>query len=147
MQSPKLLIVEDDEAAIFGYRKYLSSTGYDISTATCLKAAGELIETEQFDGILLDLKLPDGNSIDWIAELRSNFEHLAIIITTGNGEISTAIQAMKYGADNYLTRPLNMPDLEISLQKCLEIESLRKKTRAYKRLTDKNGQRPYFRHK
>lgn len=144
MQSPKLLIVEDDEAAIFGYIKYLSGTGYNISSATCLKDAKHLVDAEQFDGVVLDLNLPDGNAIDWISELRSNFEHLAIIITTGNSEISTAVQAMQFGADNYLTKPLTMSDLEISLQKCLEIETLRKKNRAYKRLSSKNKRKPYF---
>lgn len=143
MKSPKLLLVEDDEAALFGYTKYLSKSGYATKSATCLKEAKQHVESEFFDAVLLDLKLPDGNGIDWITELRSNFENMAIIVITGNSDIPTAVKAIQFGADNFLTKPVNMDDLDISLRKSLEIEELRKRNSAYQRLTIKKSE-AYF---
>ena len=139
MKSPKLLLVEDDESALFGYTKYLAKSGYTIKSATCLSEAKKSVESELFDAVLLDLNLPDGNGIDWITELRSNFDNMAIIVITGSSDIPTAVKAMQFGADNFLTKPVNMDDLDISLRKSLEIEKLRNRNSAYQRLTIKKS--------
>jgi len=135
MKSPRLLLVEDDEAALFGYTRYLTKSGYTIASANCLKEAKKSIESELFDAILLDLNLPDGNGIDWIMELRTSFENIAIIVITGNGDITTAVKAMQFGADNFLIKPVQMNDLDIYLRKSLEIEEIRKRNSIYRRLS------------
>lgn len=143
MKTPKLLLVEDDEAALFGYTKYLTKSGYTTKTAASLSEAKDAVESEIFDAVLLDLNLPDGNGIDWITELRSNFENLAIIVITGNTDIPTAVKAMQFGADNFLTKPVNMDDLDISLRKSLEVEDLRKRNSIHQRLFTQKSQ-AYF---
>jgi len=107
MKPYKLLIVEDDEAACFGYSRYLTNLGYACKCIATLQAAKEIVTAEDFDGILLDLSLPDGNTIDWIeTACARNTKSTAIIIITGSGDISIAVKAMKFGADNFLTKPV-----------------------------------------
>lgn len=143
MKTPRILLVDDEEATLFGYTRYLTKGGYSIETAKCLRDAKNQIASEQFDAILLDLKLPDGNAIDWIAELHSSHEHLAIIVITGLSDIPTAVKAMKYGAYNFLTKPVNMDDLAISLKKGLEVEELRRRDSIYQRLAPQKSE-PFF---
>lgn len=143
MKTQRILLVDDEEATLFGYTRYLTKGGYSIETATCLKDAKSLISSEHFDAILLDLKLPDGNAIDWISELHNTHENLAIIVITGISDIPTAVKAMKYGAYNFLTKPVNMDDLVISLKKSLEVEELRKRDSIYQRLAPQKVE-PFF---
>jgi DNA-binding NtrC family response regulator len=143
MKNPRILLVDDEEATLFAYTKYLSKAGYSVDTADCLKDAKRLMGSEMFDGILLDLNLPDGNAIDWIAELRNTHEHLSIIVITGVSDIPTAVKAMKFGAHNFLTKPINMDDLNISIKKSLEIEQLRKRDSIHQRLTSQKSE-PFF---
>jgi len=143
MKTPRILLVDDEEATLFGYTRYLSKIGYSIETAKCLKDAKTFVSTEHFDAILLDLRLPDGNAIDWIAELHNTHENLAIIVITGVSDIPTAVKAMKFGAYNFLTKPINMDDLAISLKKGLEVEELRKRDSMYQRLAPQKTE-PFF---
>lgn len=137
VKKPKLLLVEDDEGALFGFTQFLIKSGYETTSATCLKDARRIIESELFDAVLLDLNLPDGNSIEWITELRTNFDNVAIIVITGNSDIRTAVRAMQFGADNFLIKPVNMEELDIFLRKSLEIEELRKRNSRYKLMNRK----------
>lgn len=143
MKTPRILLVDDEEATLFGYSRYLSKAGYSIDTCKCLKEAKDITSSEHFDAVLLDLKLPDGNAIDWIADLRSTHENTAIIVITGVSDIPTAVKAMKLGAHNFLTKPVNMDDLNVSLRKSLEFEELRKRDSIHQRLTPQKGE-PYF---
>lgn len=94
----------------------------------------EALSGRRLDAILLDLNLPDGNGMDWIIELRETCPHLSIIVITGAGEISLAVEAMRRGADHFLTKPVNMPDLEVFLRKSLELGALRRRTYGFQRL-------------
>lgn len=143
MKLPKILLVDDEEATLFGYSKYLSKSGFTTASAKSLKEAKTLVSADVFDGILLDLSLPDGNALDWIAELHSTHNGLAIIVITGKSDIPTAVKAIKYGAHNFLTKPVTMDNLVTSLKKSLEIEELRKRDCIYQRLSPQKSE-PYF---
>jgi DNA-binding NtrC family response regulator len=142
MRPNKLLIVEDEEAARFGYERYLTKNGYVVSSAATLAEARSAIAADRFDAIVLDLKLPDGNSMDWLPEIKKAYPALPVIIITGNSDIPTAVKATKYGAEDFLTKPVEMADLAASLQKSLEIGSLRKQALVKNRLNKQED--PYF---
>jgi DNA-binding NtrC family response regulator len=139
---PNILIVEDDQAAAFGLESYLSDSNYDVQLASTLKEAQHKIEAGVFDAILLDLKLPDGNSLHWIPKQKLTCPDTPIIVITGEGDIPTAVQATKNGAENFLTKPIEMQDLCSTLSKCLELKVLRKKNNLQQRLT--RIEEPYF---
>lgn len=139
---PNILLVDDDQAILFGLSKYLTKAGYNVSEASSLAKAREIIVSRRFDAVILDMILPDGNGIDWISELRENYPEIAIIVVTGAGDIPRAVDAMRLGADNFLTKPVSMPDLDVFLRKSLEIGALRRKNLTQQRLSEKF--RPYF---
>lgn len=143
MKTPAILIVDDEEATIFGYSRYLSKENYTVESARCLNDAKEKVSTSTFDIILLDLKLPDGNSIDWIQTLHTTHPNTSIIVITGVSDIPTAVKAIKYGASNFLTKPITMDDLIHSIKKSLEVKELRKRDFFYQRVTNQKTD-PYF---
>jgi DNA-binding NtrC family response regulator len=142
MMNPSILIVDDDTATVFGFSKYLTGTGYDVKSATTLQEAETALMSRNLDIVLLDLTLPDGKGIDWIPKIKKKNPETTIIIITGDGEISSAVEAMRRGADHYLTKPVNLEELNIFMQKDLEVQNLRRKDEAQRR-TQKRVE-PYF---
>jgi DNA-binding NtrC family response regulator len=137
--SLKILLIEDEEGSRFGFKRYLSRAGYIIHEAGCLSEAREAFLSQRFDAVLLDLRLPDGNGLDWITELRESYQDIPVIIITGYGDIPVAVEAMRRGADNFLTKPVNMEDLEVFLRKSLELGNLRRRYLTNKRLERKDN--------
>jgi DNA-binding NtrC family response regulator len=140
MRNPKLLLVEDDETALFGYERYLAKSGYATKSATSLSDARNAVMSDRFDAIVLDLKLPDGNSMDWLPELKKEYPRLPVIVITGTSDIPTAVKATKNGAEDFLTKPVELDDLAASLRKSLEIGSLRKQALVQNRLVKQDEQ-------
>lgn len=134
---PRILLVEDDPAARFGFVKYLAKAGFYFSEAENLSQAAKLFSERQFDAILLDINLPDGNGIDFIDRVREVSSDIPLIVITGAGEIPLAVDAMRRGADNFLTKPVDMAGLELFLQKSMEVGALRKQRSSRLRLEKK----------
>lgn len=130
-----VLIVEDNEATVFGYTRILPEYGYGVTAAFTLKDASDRIETGAFDVILLDLILPDGNALDWIPKQKQNYPQIPIIVITGMNDIPTAVKATKNGAENFLTKPVEPEALRVALEQCVELSTLRKKNVMQQRLS------------
>jgi DNA-binding NtrC family response regulator len=135
MVRKKILIVDDDIELQNIYIKLLTKAGYDVVAKTTISEGQKALFEQNFQAILLDLMLPDGNGIDWIIDLKENYPAMAIIIITGHADIPLAVEAMRRGADHFLTKPVNFNELEVSLQKCIEINNLRRKDIIEKRTT------------
>ena len=131
---PKILLIEDNEGTRFGFVRYFSKEGYLVSEADCLAQAGELLAKQQFDAIVLDINLPDGNGIDFIDSARVSNPFIPIIVMTGSGDVPLAVKAMLKGADNFLTKPVDNADLAVFLNKTLEIGALKRRQAARSRL-------------
>lgn len=134
---PNILIIDDDTATRFGFSRYLSKVGFTIKESSSLAEARKAISSVRFDAVILDLILPDGNGIDWIKELRETYPDIAIVVITGAGDIPVAVEAMRRGADNFMTKPVNMEDLDVFLRKSLEVGTLRRKDLTSRRLEKK----------
>ncbi len=138
----RILIVDDDPGTRFGFSAFLAKAGYDIDEASCLSEAKEAVSSKRIGAVLLDLKLPDGNGIDWIPALRENYPDVAIVVITGSGDVPVAVDAMRRGADNFLTKPVNMSELDVFLRKSLEFGKLRRNDISHNRLMKK--EEPFF---
>ncbi len=143
MKKPHILLVDDEPATQFGFTRYLRNIGYEVTAVGTLADARRALGPHRFDAILLDMNLPDGNGVAWIREVRESLPDVAIVVITGGGDIPSAVSAMQEGADHFLTKPVNLPDLDVFLRKCLEIEKLRWKTRTAQRLVQKQSS-PFF---
>jgi len=107
-----ILIVEDETIMRESLRDWLSDGGYQVETVIEGEQALKAIAERDFDLVLLDLKLPGKDGIEVLREARELRPHLKVIIITAYPSIETAVQAMKQGAVDYLTKPFNLDDLE-----------------------------------
>ncbi|MBZ5538601.1 MAG: sigma 54-interacting transcriptional regulator [Acidobacteriia bacterium] len=139
---PEILLVDDDPGIRFGISKYLSKSGFVIKEAGTLAEAKASSSAQRFDAIILDMNLPDGNGLEWIPEIRENHPTTAVIVITGAGDISSAVEAMRRGADNFVLKPVGMEDLVVFLRKSLELGGLRRSHLISQRLTRR--EKPYF---
>ncbi|MBP7830305.1 MAG: sigma-54-dependent Fis family transcriptional regulator [Kiritimatiellae bacterium] len=131
MAKETILLVDDSEATRKVLAANLSRQGYEIQAAASLAEAREAVSRSVFDGILLDLELPDGNGLNWLPELRESQPHAAIVIITGTGDIPSAVQAMQQGADHFLTKPANLDELIVFLRKGREFRDLRRRNQYF----------------
>jgi DNA-binding NtrC family response regulator len=116
----RLLIVDDDEQLRQTLVRRFQRQGMDVTHAASAERALELITTNRFDVALLDLHLPGMSGIELLEKLKGDQPELEALLLTGHGSIDTAIQAMKRGAYDYLTKPFHLPELEIHIQKAFE---------------------------
>lgn len=135
----KILLIEDNEATRFGFVRYFSKEGYAVSEAADLSKAREALDIDNFDAIILDIGLPDGNGIDFIEAVRTSDQNIPIIVITGSGNIQVAVEAMQRGADNFLTKPIDNSALSVFLGKTLEIGAMKRHVSAQKRLKTSEG--------
>jgi DNA-binding NtrC family response regulator len=142
MKDLRLLLVDDDDTIQFAYKKYFLHSNYQTTGASTLKEARDLIAAERFDVMLLDLRLPDGDSIEWIPELKIVCPAMPIIVITGINDLATAVKAIKSGAENFLAKPVSMDNLKVILEKSVELRSVRKRDLVQQRCNNQNP--PFF---
>ena len=128
-----ILIVDDEE----NIRKYLGQSltkdGFEVFTARYGKEGINLLVQKHIDVVLLDLNLPDANGLDVLREIKKIDVQAVIIIITAYGEISTAVEATKLGAYEYLTKPFDVEDVKIVISKALNIIGLRNRINVLER--------------
>ena len=120
--TPKLLIVDDEAAFRIPMTRYLSRSGFAVRDAGSLRAARATLAEDDYQGVLLDLGLPDGDGLDWLDEIRQTNERLAVLVITGRGEIPIAVEAMRRGADHYLTKPVEPSEVASHLRRFVSVE-------------------------
>ncbi len=122
----RILVVDDESAIRDVLSTVLTAEGYTISTATDLPEALRLITEDVFDIVITDLKLPKGNGIEVLRQIkRLNLDTLGIVIT-GYGSIESAIEALRTGAYDYITKPFHADEIKILVRKALEYKKLHK---------------------
>lgn len=106
----KVLIIEDDLTFGLIIQKWLIKKGFGVDKATSLNAARHLLKSENYDLVLSDLRLPDGDGIDLLGKLRKDGIATPFIVMTSYAEVQNAVLAMKSGATDYIAKPFP-PDL------------------------------------
>lgn len=107
----KLLIIEDDENLACTLSRRLTKQGFTCNLAHNRQQALMLAEQITPTHILLDMKLADDNGMDLLSPLRGLLPQCQIVLLTGFASIATAVEAMRLGANDYLTKPVDMPTL------------------------------------
>lgn len=115
-----ILILDDEDALRSIIAQRLHRRGYDVLEAGTAEAGLALLQEKMVDAVLLDLRLPDGDGLALLPKIRQLQPDIQVIMMTGHGTLESAIEAMKAGAFDYLTKPCNLSELEITLQKALE---------------------------
>lgn len=117
--SGTVLIVDDDEALLRSLARLLRLRGYEPKTATSAAAAIELIQSERFDVVLSDIAMPGMDGIQLLRRLRDTDLVVPVILITGEPAVSTAVDAVEYGAFRYLTKPVANDDLVATVEKAV----------------------------
>ncbi len=119
-ESAHILVIEDEALFARATKKRLERAGHRCVVAGDLASARAMVRAERPDLVLLDLRLPDGNGLDFLAEYSSNGnERLPTIVLTAFGEIGDAVQAMKQGALDYLRKPIDLDELQLAVDQAL----------------------------
>ena len=126
MPAARIMIVDDDSAIRFGLREFLEISGYVVSDAASCADAERLFRTLRPDLSLLDYSLPDGNALELLPRLRAIDPDAPAVILTGHGSIDLAVKAIKLGAEQFLTKPVELPALLAVLQRVIENQRVRR---------------------
>lgn len=123
---PKLLIVDDDLTVCDVLTDTLTEYGYDCAVETNGLNVISRLRTEFFDGVLLDLLMPEIDGLELLQLIKEPFPELPVIIITGFGSIETAVESIKAGASDFVTKPIDMTILDIRIRKAIEHEQTRR---------------------
>jgi DNA-binding NtrC family response regulator len=116
----RILLVDDDESVRLGVRSYLETVGYEVDEVESCDAARRRLAADVPDALLLDYALPDGNAVDLLRQLKEDGVDVPVIVLTGHGSIELAVTAIKEGAEQFLTKPVELGTLAVLLQRVIE---------------------------
>jgi DNA-binding NtrC family response regulator len=122
-----ILIIDDEEHARHNISDYLKTSGYEVFEAGTIKEGREYLTKGDGDIVVLDVQLPDGLGLDFLTEISAMQSKPPVILITGYGDIQMAVDAMKNGAHDFLTKPImDLGNLEASILRATEIIQMRR---------------------
>ncbi len=111
MEKPKILLVDDEERFLTTTRKVLHKKGYEVFTATSGAAALKVLGEKSVDVAILDVKMPGMDGIATLKEIKRYHPLVEVIMLTGHGTFESAVEGLKSGATDYLTKPSDIAEL------------------------------------
>ncbi len=124
MSEFKILLIDDEPAQLKALSGFLVKKGFDVTTASSGLRGIDVLKTETIDLIITDFKMPDLNGLDVLEKGKQINPDVGVIVMTAYGSIENATQAMQNGAIDYLTKPIDLDQLEIVINKALEHKQL-----------------------
>jgi DNA-binding NtrC family response regulator len=140
----KIVVVDDDAEFRTVICNFLQSKGYDVNAAGNCAEAEQLWRVAEPDAAVLDYDLPDGNAIELLPRLKAIDSSVPIIILTGHGSIDLAVEAIKLGAEHFLTKPANLPALVLMIQRSMENQRNQQKQLAEKVRHSRGSMNPFL---
>ncbi|MHB1043626.1 MAG: sigma-54-dependent transcriptional regulator [Eubacteriales bacterium] len=122
--APKILVVDDEEHMCWALERAMRQEGYQVFTTTRGQQGLELIREEAPSLMILDLRMPEMDGMEVLKRAKEMQPKLPVIILTAHGTLETAIEAMKMGAADYITKPFDLDELKIVVKKALMISQL-----------------------
>ena len=127
--SQRILIVEDEAPMCELLTAFFSEKAYDVGTAQDGEHALARLEERDYALVITDIKLPGMSGLELLARIRVDWPEVAVVIMTAFSSISSAVEAMKLGAEDYIGKPFQLDELAITVEKALERRSLRREVR------------------
>jgi DNA-binding NtrC family response regulator len=124
MKSGKILVVDDEPAERDGLARLVGQWGYEVETASSGEEALNLVESQHPAVVVTDLVLPEMDGLTLLQKLKETGRPPIVLLVTGHGTVETAVEAMRHGAFDYLTKPVDTTRLQVLLEKSIEQESL-----------------------
>ncbi|HEX2165801.1 MAG TPA: sigma-54 dependent transcriptional regulator [Longimicrobiales bacterium] len=146
-----ILLVDDDAEVLRMLGRFFENKGWVVQRAAEVNGAMDLYERDRPDLVLLDVGLPGVSGLRFLEVLRTRDADAAVIVLTGQADIETAVEAMRLGAENFLTKPVELGHLEIASERAFEKAELRRRNRFFAERqsdagsTDALGRTPFMR--
>jgi len=135
-----LLVVDDERAIRDGCREAAQNLGFNAFAAESAEIAYKILESQSVDVILLDLKLPGVGGLEALRQIKNRRPDAVVIIITGYASVHSAVQAMKLGAYDYITKPFSLQELKMLLEHVAdEMKSTAERRAVREKLRDKQG--------
>jgi signal transduction histidine kinase len=119
-EQPKVLVVDDEESVVVTIKAILQLDGYNVATTTSGKGARAMVRDTEYDLVLTDLRLEDGDGLDVLKAVRESHPETVTIMLTGYASLESAIQALRAGAYDYLVKPSEVEELRSTVARGIE---------------------------
>jgi DNA-binding NtrC family response regulator len=129
MARERILLVEDEKLIRWSVKSRLEEESFLVEEAETAAAAYQRLDEEDFDLLLLDFRLPDATGLEILERVHKDAPETSVVMMTAYGTVESAVQAMKLGAFDYLTKPVNLDELTVIVTKALETTRLRREVR------------------
>ena len=120
MEAMKMMLVDDEERFLATTKKLLAKKGYDVLTAISGAEALEKLRTQNIHVVILDVKMPGMDGIETLKAVKSKYPMVEVIMLTGHGTVESAVEGLKSGATDYLTKPTDVNDLIAKAEEAFE---------------------------
>lgn len=142
--SQRILILEDQPRVRESIRQFLEVKGFDVDEVDTCRAAEEAFRASRPDLALLDYSLPDGDALELLPKLKAIDADVPMLILTGHGTIELAVRAMKEGAEQFLTKPVELPTLLVIIRRLLDTGRIRHNEQAALRTNRRRRLDPFL---
>ena len=129
MPIEKILVLEDELIVRKNLEQQLRNRRYDVASAETIAQARQILAKDNFDVMIMDVRLPDGEGPELLREMQSKPERPLVVMSTGHASIESAVECMRDGAFDYLIKPVSSDQLEVTLRKAEEFNQLLKVNR------------------
>jgi DNA-binding NtrC family response regulator len=140
----RILLVEDEAGIRQGLRRFLEAKGFAVEEVESCRAAEDAYRSLPPDAAIVDYRLPDGSGVDLVPRLKELAPSAPLIILTAHGSIELAVRAIQDGADQFLTKPVELPALLVILERVLENQRNRQKQMAGRSRQGRQGVDPFL---
>jgi len=120
----RILVADDEEAVRNLLQRILGEAGYEVVTAANGQEALYKVSLGEAEVVLLDIKMPGMSGMEVLQQITANWPETCVVMATAAGDAETAVEAMKAGAYDYITKPFNRDDVVLKVQKAIEKRDL-----------------------
>ncbi len=119
-EQPRVLVVDNEQSVVVSVKAILQLDGYDVATTTSGAQARAMVREVEYDLVLIDLRLDEGDGLDLLKAVRERYPETVTIVLTGHASLESAIQALRAGAYDYLVKPTEVEELRSTVARGIE---------------------------
>jgi len=121
MKGKSILVIDDEKVILESLTMFLTEKGYSVENAASAAEGREKVDTLKPDIVILDIRLPDGNGLELLKELKNRAREMPVIMITAFHDMDSTIKAIKHGATEYITKPIDADELERAVQRAMKV--------------------------
>ena len=129
MKRRSILVIDDEKIILESLKMFLTEKGYEVETAASVAEGRRKFGTCNPDAAIMDIRLPDGDGLDLLGELKSNESGVPVIMITAFHDMDATVKAIKLGATEYITKPIDVDELEKAVSRAMKLSGAKKEGR------------------